>query len=132
MHTALRTYLVLLTLVAAGLSSGCRPPEERAAGLVVTHTFAPAPPRVGEATMTFTLADTTGRPVTGAAVALEGTMTHAGMQPVFSSATEVSPGRYTAPLTFTMSGDWIVLLEAALPDGRTLRQQVAIPGVQPP
>jgi hypothetical protein len=53
------------------------------------------------------------------------------MQPVSASARETAPGRYEARLQLTMAGDWFVLVEARLSDGRTLRRQVDLPGVRP-
>jgi hypothetical protein len=52
------------------------------------------------------------------------------MQPVFAAAREVGPGRYEARLDLTMAGDWILLIDATLADGRTLRRQVSLPGVR--
>jgi hypothetical protein len=57
-----------------------------------------------------------GKPVTGARVRLEGSMTHPGMKPVLAAAREVAPGRYEADLALTMRGDWIVEVEAT-PEG---------------
>jgi hypothetical protein len=73
----------------------------------------------------------TGRPLRGAAVRLEGNMSHAGMRPVFGTAREVAPGTYEAPLELTMGGDWFLLIDAKLPEGGTLRRQVDLPGVRP-
>lgn len=85
---------------------------------------------VGAATFALTLTDeATGQPVQGAEVRLEGNMSHAGMTPVFSTAREVGPGRYKAPLELTMAGDWIVLIDATLSDGRTLQRQAELRGV---
>jgi hypothetical protein len=63
-------------------------------------------------------------------VRLEGGMSHAGMEPVFATAREVEPGRYEAPLELTMAGDWLVLVDATLRDGRALRRQLKVPGVR--
>jgi hypothetical protein len=70
------------------------------------------------------------KPVSGARVTLEGNMTHAGMTPVFAEAKEVEPGRYRATLEFTMAGDWVVLVHAALPDGRKIERQFDVKGVR--
>lgn len=94
-------------------------------------TVAPDPPATGPATFSLRLTDTAaGRPVAGAAVRLEGNMSHPGMKPAFGTAREVAPGRYEAPLDFTMAGDWFVLVEARLRDGRTLERQVEVRGVR--
>jgi hypothetical protein len=80
--------------------------------------------------VSLTLTGTAGSPVEGAAVRLEANMSHPGMKPVLAAAREVAPGRYEAALEFTMAGDWYLLLDARLPDGRTLHREVQIPGVR--
>lgn len=113
------------------VAGGCQPPADSAPEVALSWTVAPAPPVTGPATFSLTLTDTAaGRPVAGAAVRLEGNMSHAGMKPVFGSAREVAPGRYEAPLEFTMAGDWFVLVEARLRDGRILQRQVDVRGVR--
>jgi len=77
------------------------------------------------------LTDLTGKSLTGAKVALEGNMSHAGMSPVFSDASEVQPGRYQAPLNFSMAGDWIVLVHLTLSNGQKLEEQFEVRGVLP-
>jgi hypothetical protein len=72
----------------------------------------------------------TSKPVSGARIQLEGNMTHAGMTPVFAEAKEAEPGRYHATLEFTMAGDWVVLVHAALPDGRKIERQFDVKGVR--
>jgi hypothetical protein len=90
----------------------------------------PERPKVGMATATVKLADADGQPVRGARVKLEGNMNHAGMRPVLAEAKEAGPGEYRADLEFTMGGDWFVLIDARLADGRQLRRKIDVPGVQ--
>ena len=81
----------------------------------------------------FTLAltdTTTGTPVTGAVVRLEGNMSHPGMTPALGEAREIEPGRYQAQLDLDMAGDWFLVVDATLPDGRLLHRQVDLPGVR--
>jgi hypothetical protein len=88
-------------------------------GLSVSLDFAPTPPVVGANPVLLTLKTPDGEPVTDASVRLEGTMSHAGMRPVFSDTEEIGEGRYRAPaFEFTMGGDWILFLHVTLPDGR--------------
>jgi YtkA-like len=123
--------LLLLGLAAGLIPSGCRPPAEDAGEIALDWTVEPAPPTTGPATLSLTLIDERqGQPVRGAEVRLEGGMTHPGMQPVFSTAREVEPGRYQAPMRFTMAGDWFILVEATLRDGRTLHRQMDLRGVR--
>lgn len=65
-----------------------------------------------------------GTPVTGAAVQVEGNMTHAGMEPLFMAAAEVAPGEYEAALDWTMGGEWFLRVRATLPDGGGVVEQV--------
>lgn len=72
-----------------------------------------------------------GQPVENAEVRLEGNMSHPGMAPVFGDAREVAPGRYQAPLDLTMAGDWFILAQITLRDGRSLSRTSQLPGVRP-
>ena len=85
---------------------------------------------MGQATAVVTLKDKDGAPIRGAAVKLEGNMNHAGMTPVFGDARETKPGKYQAPLDFTMGGDWFVLVNVTLADGRKVSRKVDVPGVK--
>jgi hypothetical protein len=98
----------------------------------VQHDVSPSPPGVGRpATVSLKLTDfLSSKPVSGARIQLEGNMTHPGMTPVFAEAKEDGPGRYHATLEFTMAGDWVVLVHAALPDGRKIERQFDVKGVR--
>jgi YtkA-like protein len=130
--------LALLCLAAIGgigslAGLGCRPPAAAAPEIALAWVVAPDPPAVGAARLSLTLSETaTGRPVEGARVRLAANMTHPGMKPVLATAREVRPGRYEAPLALSMAGDWFLLVEARLRDGRTLDRQVDLPGVRSP
>jgi hypothetical protein len=119
-----------LALCASFLAPGCARRPAPLASVVVEHEVAPRPPRVGAATITLSVADEAGRPVSGARVGLEGDMSHAGMSPVFGEARESEPGRYRAALEFTMAGDWVVLVHLTLPDGSQVERQFDVKGVQ--
>lgn len=125
--------LLAWTLTAGVLLAGCRPGASAADGVDLSWKVAPDEPAVGSATFEVRLKDkASGRPVTGAAVKLEGDMTHPGMRPVFSTARETEPGRYEATMRFTMAGDWVVLLDATLAGGRSLHREVEVRGVRVP
>ncbi|MBI1876760.1 MAG: FixH family protein [Chloroflexi bacterium] len=118
--------LIILTLVV-----GCRRAGQDLSDVGVDVVVNPNPPQVGQATVTLTLTDANGQPITGAQIELEGNMTHAGMAPTQAQQpSEVAPGRYEAPLEFSMAGDWFILVKATLPDGRKLERQVDVPGVK--
>lgn len=118
-------------ICASFFVSSCRKPVDLAPELRIEHEIAPQPPKVGTATLTVKLTDNTGNPQQGINMRLEETMSHAGMHPAFVDAREVAPGRYQAPLEFTMGGDWIIILHLTLLDGRKVERQLEIRGVQP-
>ena len=95
----------------------------------VALAIEPEPARIGLASITVSLSDAGGQPISGAIVELEGNMTHAGMVPVSAQAWEARDGQYQADLEFTMGGDWFILVRATLPDGRSLERKVDVPGV---
>jgi hypothetical protein len=113
--------------------AGC----QRAAGpggaddVAVELNVRPEPPKIGNAVVTVHLADKSDRPIRGASVKLEGNMNHAGMKPSFADAREKEPGKYEATLEFTMAGDWFILANATLADGRKLQRKIDVPAVRP-
>jgi hypothetical protein len=125
---------VVLGLAACLICAGCQraDPAPAPPDIALAWTVAPDPPAVGPARVSLTLTDSkTGEPVRDAEVRLEGNMSHAGMKPVLGTAREVEPGRYEATIELTMGGDWFLLVEADLEDGRALGRQVELPGVRP-
>ena len=113
------------------LTAACHKSGESAPPVItIEHEITPQPARVGLATITLRLADPSAKAVTGAQITLEGNMSHAGMAPVFAKAKETEPGRYQAPLDFTMRGDWIVLIHLTMSDGQKLERQFEIRGVR--
>jgi len=118
-----------VTIVAALVAACGGPPE---AADVHVHWRMTAAPVVGEPALAeITLRDAEGRPVSGATVRIEGHMSHPGMAPVLASAEESGDGVYRVPFQLTMAGDWVLVVEAVLPDGRTARHQVDLANVQP-
>ena len=127
-----RRGLTLLCLATCLPAAGCQPAAGGAPEIVLDWSVNPTPAVAGPATISVMLTDkAAGRPVRGAALRIEGVMTHPGMQPVLATAREVAPGRYAAPVELTMAGDWILLVEATLRDGRALHRQVELRGVRP-
>ena len=119
---------VLLLLVVAGLAGACGPAPAR--GVAFDWTIAPAPPVVGGATLTLRLRDGVGRAVEGARLRVEAHMSHPGMAPVIAQADEHAPGVYEAPVSFTMGGDWILLVTGTLASGERIEHRIDVPGVQ--
>jgi hypothetical protein len=119
----------ILATATLAVLAGCGRMGRDLPDVQVALEIEPQPPQIGLATVTVTLQDAAGRPISGATVELEGNMSHAGMVPVFAQAAEGPPGRYEGTLEFTMGGDWFILVRAALPDGRSLERPIAVPGV---
>jgi hypothetical protein len=131
-RTAASRRLAALVLLGAGLVSGaCGRHSRPGPAIDVTSTLVPAAAVVGPATLTVTLRDPSGTPVRGAAVTLEGHMSHAGMAPVLASATERAPGVYAMPFAFTMRGDWALLVSVILTDGSRLERRIDVANVRP-
>lgn len=125
---------VLIWLVAVSVLGlvACQGADKERSDASVELSVAPDPPQVGVAAINVTLHDADGQPIRGTKVELEGTMTHAGMVPVFAQAVETAPGRYEASLEFTMGGDWVIIVRAELPDGSSLEQEFDVFGVKMP
>jgi hypothetical protein len=119
-----------LVLLAAGLMiASCSGRATTAATL--SWTLTPQSAAVGPAALTMTLRDRAGRAVTGARLRLEGHMTHPGMTPVVADAVERTPGVYVASFTFSMPGDWVLVVSATLPDGGRIEQRIEVANVGP-
>jgi hypothetical protein len=114
------------TLLIAGCSKSVEPPF-----VAIEQDVSPTPAQVGPATVTLKLADAAAQPITGARIAVEGEMSHAGMSPRFAEAKELGQGRYQAQIRFEMAGDWIILLHVTLPGGKKLERQIDVRGVRP-
>lgn len=77
--------------------------------------------QVGETVLVVTLTEADGTPITNATLIVRGDMTHAGMAPVLRDGiTENKDGVYEVPFEWTMGGDWVVTVDATLPDGRSV------------
>ena len=99
--------------------------------LKYTHEISPQPPRVGPVKVTLHIADLSGTAVTGAQLAMEATMSHAGMVPVFADATEIQPGDYQAMMKLSMAGDWRVTVHVTRAGNHKEDYDFDIKGVKP-
>lgn len=129
-QAASRFFRMLFLLAAAVTVAGCRKPSDVAPGISIEESIAPQPVRSGDETVSIRLTGASGEPLSHARIQVEGDMDHPGMAPVFSDAEETAPGSYRAPLTFTMGGDWVVLLHITLSDGRRIERQWSVKGVE--
>jgi hypothetical protein len=120
---------LILASVCVLLGIGCHRASKRSSGL--TAEFEIKPKRVGPVVISLTLADAAARPLTGAHIAIEADMSHAGMSPVFAEAKEVHPGRYQSQLSLGMAGDWVILLHGTLSNGEKLERQFDVRDVRP-
>lgn len=112
--------LLMVGLIAAGLLAGCRhsadtSPDDTIRIEVVKPVF---PPPRGSGHLTFRLSDENDEPIDTATLQIRGDMSHAGMTPLLVTAEGGQSGVYRVPIEWTMSGDWIVTVEATLSDGR--------------
>jgi hypothetical protein len=114
------------------LLASCSRPVEPSPFVAIEHEISPEPARVGTDTVTLKLSDAAGKPITGALIAVEADMSHAGMSPHFAEAKEEEgSGRYRAQLEFPMAGDWVILLHITLRGGKKLERQIDVRGVRP-
>lgn len=94
-------------------------------------SVAPRPPVVGAARLEIRLRDAAGRPVAATAMKLEADMAHPGMRPVLAEARAVAPDRWLADVELSMAGDWVVVVDARLADGRDIERTLPLRGVRP-
>jgi periplasmic copper chaperone A len=120
------TVLILLTLVFVA----CQRPRSSSEGDNSDLQIA-LQPMLPEETLVVILTAADGAPVTGATVALEGNMNHAGMIPVLAEAVAddadgSADGHYHLPFTFTMLGDWIVTVNVTQADGSSFSRNLDV------
>jgi len=109
------------------LGGGCG--KQPQPGVAIEHQITAQLIRLGTATVNLIMRDRGERPVSAAHIALEADMAHAGMRPEFGEAREVAPGRYQGSVTFTMAGEWVLLMHITLADGRRFEWQINVGNV---
>ena len=123
---------IIALCICLVLVQACRRQSDSLPSLSIAHKVSPQPPRVGQVTITLSVNDASGQPVSGAHVNLEGNMSHPGMVPVFVDVREMEPGRYVSTMELSMAGDWLVTAHMTLSDGRKFDHQFEIKGVSQP
>lgn len=121
--------LFLAALAQAALSGCSRPSETGDDGVQISVNVTPRPPVTGTARVEIVLRDAGGRPLEATAVKLEGNMSHAGMKPSVATVRRSTQGSWVADLELTMGGDWLLLVQAVLADGREIERTVPLRGV---
>ncbi len=131
MYLARTTSVIFIALLGALVISACGPRGEQSGALDVTIvSVSPDPATVGDAEIILQVLDTDGNLLEGATIEVEGNMTHAGMQPVIVETEALGEGKYaTKDFKFTMGGDWVIIVRAALADGATAEQRIDLEGV---
>jgi len=119
-------------VVATLLLAACGPGDDGEDGVSAIFRLDPPNPSVGTAQLEVRLVDGAGEPLVGAEVAVEANMNHAGMKPTFAdlAESESRPGLYVGDVEFTMGGDWFLLMEAEMPDGRVVERKLDLSGVR--
>jgi propanediol dehydratase small subunit len=119
------TAAVAATLVIAACGRPRSDPQPN-----LSWTLDPAASVVGPAVLRLQIQQQSG-PVAGATLKLEAHMSHAGMAPVLATAIERAAGLYEVPFTFTMPGDWVLLVSGVLPDGVRIERRIDVANVRP-
>jgi hypothetical protein len=121
-----RLLLSVIVVLGGTLALACRGAPPGTESGVLSWTLSPDPPRVGPAVLALFLEDMRSQPVTGARWQIEGHMTHPGMQPALAKVTGGAEGRYEARLSFSMAGDWVLIVRAEWAADQRLEQRLAV------
>ncbi len=129
--TPIHRRLLIAGLIQAAVCGCSRPRPTGEANVQLTVAVRPQPPVTGTAYVEVLLRDGAGKPLEATAVRLEGNMSHAGMRPSLATARRMQEGRWLAGLELTMEGDWLLLVQAELADGRKIERTMELRGVAP-
>lgn len=78
---------------------------------------------MGQGEVLLRLSDAAGAPINDARLSLRGDMTHAGMIPLLAEAGTGQDGLYRVPVEWSMAGEWVLTVEAVLPDHSSVVQE---------
>jgi YtkA-like len=124
---AMKFVPIILVALLVSVLTACKPPDPNAMQVKLETTIPPS--GIGKTSLVFKL-EKDDKPVTGATVSVENTMTHAGMIPITRPAQEIADGKYQVQqLEFQMAGDYVLTMTAKK-EGRILTGEVRF-GVQP-
>jgi len=114
--------LALTALVAGAACTRRRAAPDEAPDVLVSASFSPSPPVVGEGQLTLSFADRAGVPTQVSSLDVKADMTHPGMRPWLAEVESVKDSQVTLAVEWSMAGDWLLQIEAELGDGRRLRR----------
>ena len=109
------SFLLLTGLATAGCSRVSREAQQTQLQIELIEPL--FPPAVGNDTLNIRLFDENDNPINDATIAVKADMTHAGMVPILGNATKGDKGLYKVPFEWSMGGDWVIIVQATLPDG---------------
>lgn len=122
-----RVVCYMLFMLLCAVLAGCGRTQQADA----TISLKVAQSKVGTTPVDVQLHDSKGEPVSGASVKLRGDMTHAGMQPVLVTMDDLGNGQYRAAnFPFGMAGDWVLTVDADLPDGKHVERMFDVRDVK--
>lgn len=123
-----RLIIVTLLLILGQVFASCsRQSQEAKQHQLQIELVEPLfPPGVGKYTMNIRIFDGNDQPIDNATLAIKGDMTHAGMVPILAEATNGDKGLYKVPFEWSMGGDWVVTVQATLPDGTVAEESFPI------
>lgn len=88
--------------------------------VLVRMESSPYPLTVGDSTLLIFLTDTDRLAVKATSVSVSGRISHGGMIPIQGSATEAADGIYRIRVSWPMTGQWVINVQAELTDGRVI------------
>jgi Cu(I)/Ag(I) efflux system membrane fusion protein len=103
-----------------------QPAEKKVGTLSVTVSTSTVPAKLGENTLRIKVKDSTGKPVTDAAVSVDYTMDMPGMMIDKAEAKHVNDGVYEAPVRFAMAGPWGVTVSILRPGQAEARERFTV------
>ena len=109
--------------MADGKMAEAAPPAGPAAAqdLTVTASLSPNPPTArANQSLTITLSEPDGKPVTGAKIQVDVAMTSMDMGTAHPAIEETGSGRYLGSVAFAMRGHWRITLRITPPGGGTM------------
>ena len=119
---------VTMFLSSCAQNSFSQFPNERLTIELLSPVF---PPLVGIDELVLRVTDSqTGLPVSDAYLSVRGQGSIAGLVPILSSSKTGIDGEYVVPFEWTAGGDWIVTVNAIMPDGDAFEKtfDVAVDG----